>query len=63
MTLGAVLGMWPVLSARLSGVKVGAQLFGLYWYGFSIAALLQFFLVYLLKKSIGFNNLFYIYIA
>ncbi|KAL4478656.1 hypothetical protein ABPG74_006891 [Tetrahymena malaccensis] len=58
---GGVLGMLPVFSAQLNGVKIGSQLFGFYWYGFSIANLIQFVLVLELKKQIGFNNIFYIY--
>ncbi|KAL4512745.1 hypothetical protein ABPG72_020582 [Tetrahymena utriculariae] len=61
MTMGAVLGMWPVLSAQLNGVKVGSQLFGLYWFGFSVATMIQFLIVLVLKKSIGFDNIYYIY--
>ncbi|KAL4478658.1 hypothetical protein ABPG74_006893 [Tetrahymena malaccensis] len=58
---GGVLGILPAFSAQLSGVKIGSQLFGFYWYGFSIANLIQFVLVLELKKQIGFNNIFYIY--
>ncbi|KAL4470904.1 hypothetical protein ABPG72_005938 [Tetrahymena utriculariae] len=58
---GGVLGMLPVFSAQLNGVKIGSQLFGFYWYGFSIANLIQFVLVLKLQTLIGFNNIFYIY--
>ncbi|KAL4512636.1 hypothetical protein ABPG72_020473 [Tetrahymena utriculariae] len=61
MTMGAVLGMWPVLSAQLNGVKVGSQLFGLYWFGFSMATMIQFLIILGLKKSIRFDNIYYIY--
>ncbi|KAL4478652.1 hypothetical protein ABPG74_006887 [Tetrahymena malaccensis] len=57
---GGVLGMLPAFSAQLNGVKIGSQLFGFYFYGFSIANLIQFILVLELKKEIGFNNIFYI---
>ncbi|EAS00151.3 oxalate/formate antiporter family transporter (macronuclear) [Tetrahymena thermophila SB210] len=59
---GGFLAMLPVFSAQINGVKVGSQLFGSYWYGFSIANLIQFFLVLKLKEQIGFNNIFYIYL-
>ncbi|KAL4470902.1 hypothetical protein ABPG72_005936 [Tetrahymena utriculariae] len=61
--LGGVLGMLPVFSAQLNGVKIGSQLYGFYFYGFSIANLIQFIIVLELKKEIGFNNIFYIYFA
>ncbi|KAL4478660.1 hypothetical protein ABPG74_006895 [Tetrahymena malaccensis] len=61
MVFGVVFGSWPVFSSRLNGVKVGAQLYGLYWYGFSLANFLQFFLILFVRKIIGFNNMFYIY--
>ncbi|KAL4470906.1 hypothetical protein ABPG72_005940 [Tetrahymena utriculariae] len=63
MVFGVVFGSFPVFSSRLNGVKVGAQLYGLYWYGFSLANFLQFFLILFAKKIIGFNNIFYIYFA
>ncbi|KAL4482857.1 hypothetical protein ABPG74_018883 [Tetrahymena malaccensis] len=61
MTMGAVLSMWPVLSAQLNGVKIGSQLFGLYCFGFSVSSMMQFLIVLGLKNSIGFNNIYYIY--
>ncbi|EAR82644.1 oxalate/formate antiporter (macronuclear) [Tetrahymena thermophila SB210] len=63
MTLGGTLGMWPVFSSQINGVKIGSQLYGFYWYGFTLANLLQFLLVLYTKKSIGFNKIFYIYFA
>ncbi|KAL4470901.1 hypothetical protein ABPG72_005935 [Tetrahymena utriculariae] len=57
---GGVLGMLPAFSTQLNGVKIGSQLFGFYFYGFSIASLIQFILVLELKKEIGFNNIFYV---
>ncbi|EAS00158.1 oxalate/formate antiporter (macronuclear) [Tetrahymena thermophila SB210] len=61
MVFGVAFGSFPVFSSQLNGVKVGAQLYGLYWYGFSMANFLQFFLILFVKKIIGFNNIFYIY--
>ncbi|KAL4478655.1 hypothetical protein ABPG74_006890 [Tetrahymena malaccensis] len=61
--LGGVLGMLPVFSAQLNGVKIGSQLYGFYFYGFSLANLIQFIIVLELKKEIGFNNIFYIFFA
>ncbi|KAL4478673.1 hypothetical protein ABPG74_006908 [Tetrahymena malaccensis] len=63
MTLGGTLSMWPVFSSQINGVKIGSQLYGFYWYGFTIANLLQFLLVLYVKKTIGFNKIFYIYFA
>ncbi|KAL4470917.1 hypothetical protein ABPG72_005951 [Tetrahymena utriculariae] len=63
MTLGGTLSMWPVFSSQINGVKIGSQLYGFYWYGFTLANLLQFLLVLYFKKKIGFNKIFYIYFA
>lgn len=53
--------MWPVLSAQLNGVRIGAQLFGLYWFGFGIATLVQFGIVLFWKNALEFDNIYYIY--
>ncbi|EAS00155.1 oxalate/formate antiporter family transporter (macronuclear) [Tetrahymena thermophila SB210] len=63
MTLGGVLGMWPVFCSQINGIKIGSQLYCFYWLGFTIANLFQFMLVMGLKTKIGFNNILYIYFA
>ncbi|KAL4478659.1 hypothetical protein ABPG74_006894 [Tetrahymena malaccensis] len=63
ITLGGVLGMWPVFCSQINGIKIGSQLYCFYWLGFTIANLFQFVIVMSLKTKIGFNNILYIYFA
>ncbi|EAR99903.1 oxalate/formate antiporter family transporter (macronuclear) [Tetrahymena thermophila SB210] len=60
-TFGGTFGMLLALCAQFFGTTVGSEVYGIVWYGYAGANFLQFALVALVKDSIGFPGIFYIF--
>ncbi|KAL4432947.1 hypothetical protein ABPG74_014461 [Tetrahymena malaccensis] len=60
-TFGGTFGMLLALCAQFFGTAVGSEVYGIVWYGYAGANFLQFALVALVKDSIGFPGIFYIF--
>ncbi|KAL4478056.1 hypothetical protein ABPG72_013495 [Tetrahymena utriculariae] len=60
-TFGGTFGMLLALCAQFFGTAVGSEVYGIVWYGYAGANFLQFALVALVKDSIDFPGIFYIF--
>lgn len=60
---GGQLAIWPPMSAKVFGTTMGSVIYGLFFYGFVLANVLQFLLVLLAKEQITFNGIMWVQFA
>ncbi|KAL4509365.1 hypothetical protein ABPG72_018296 [Tetrahymena utriculariae] len=58
---GGWFSVFPTLSARIFGKKIGTQIYGVTFLGFSCASFIQYFVVMEVQNAIGWGNTFWVF--
>ena len=60
---GGHFALFPALCLKEYGTAIGSKIYPVVYFAFPCSNFLQFGIIYFLKKSIGFNNIFWIFLG